>query len=68
MRVPQVVAGDPLSVSQAVSNVFPYVTDVTSTLLDLSQVNQPAEKSGGSRVERFIGRSLSSHCEKRSEK
>ncbi|MFT6433690.1 MAG: arylsulfatase/uncharacterized sulfatase, partial [Candidatus Azotimanducaceae bacterium] len=58
MRVPLIIAGEPLSVSQPVSNAFAYVTDITPTILDLSQVNQPAERFGGRRVEPIIGRSL----------
>ncbi|MGI9294788.1 MAG: arylsulfatase, partial [Pseudomonadales bacterium] len=58
MRVPLIIAGEPLPVKQQQSSAFTYVTDITPTILELSGVGAPAKRYGGRLVEPMIGRSL----------
>lgn len=63
MRVPLIIAGEPIAAKQRISHAFSFVTDITPTILDLTGVQAPQEKYGklrygGREVEAMIGRSL----------
>lgn len=58
MRVPLIIAGDPVPLKQAISPAFAWVTDIAPTILDYAGVPAPATRYGGRRVEPITGRSL----------
>ena len=58
MRVPLIIAGDPIIAKQGQSNAFTYVTDITPTILELSGVNAPPSFYRGRAIEPMVGRSL----------
>jgi arylsulfatase len=58
MRVPLIIAGEPIANRKRQSNAFTYVTDIAPTILDLSGVKPPARHYGGRLVEPMSGRSL----------
>jgi arylsulfatase/uncharacterized sulfatase len=67
MRVPLIIAGESISPEQSKTNAFSFVTDLTPTILELCQVNQPGERYGGRLVEPIIGRSLVSILDNKTE-
>ena len=67
MRVPLIIAGESISSGQSKTNAFSFVTDLTPTILELCQVNQPGERYGGRLVEPIIGRSLVSILDNKTE-
>lgn len=68
MRVPLIIAGESISPEQSKTNAFSFVTDLTPTILELCQVNQPGERYGGRLVEPIIGRSLVSILDNKAER
>jgi len=58
MRVPLIIAGDSIPLKNELSNAFSFVTDITPTILALTQTTKPAERYGGRKVEAIIGRNL----------
>jgi arylsulfatase/uncharacterized sulfatase len=63
MRVPLIIAGQPIAAKQQISHAFSFVTDITPTILELTGVTPPQVKHGklrygGREVEAMIGRSL----------
>ena len=68
MRVPLIIAGESISPQQSKINAFSFVTDLTPTILELCQVNQPGERYGGRLVEPIIGRSLVSILDNKAER
>ena len=68
MRVPLIIAGESISSEQSKTNAFSFVTDLTPTILELCQVNQPGERYGGRLVEPIIGRSLVSILDNKTER
>ncbi|WP_299768904.1 arylsulfatase [uncultured Pseudoteredinibacter sp.] len=58
MRVPLIIAAEAISKSARISNAFTYVTDITPTILDLTDTKAPAQRFGGRPVETISGRSL----------
>lgn len=63
MRVPLIIAGEPLPVTQQQSDAFTYVTDIAPTIMELGGVSVPAQRYGGRLVEPMIGRSLLPLCD-----
>jgi len=58
MRVPLIIAGESISDNARMSNAFTYVTDITPTILALTNTEVPAQRFGGRPVEAIQGRSL----------
>ena len=58
MRVPLIIASEAISKSARITNAFTYVTDITPTILDLTDTKAPAQRFGGRPVETISGRSL----------
>jgi arylsulfatase A-like enzyme len=58
LRVPLIIAGEPLNTARAVSDAFTWVTDITPTILELTGAKRPGARYGGRVVEPMIGRSL----------
>jgi arylsulfatase/uncharacterized sulfatase len=58
MRVPLIIAGDPIPLNQTISPAFAWVTDIAPTILDYAGVPAPANRYGGRQVETITGRSL----------
>ena len=63
MRVPLIIAGQPIAAKRQISHAFSFVTDITPTILELTGVTPPQVKHGklrygGREVEAMIGRSL----------
>ena len=58
MRVPLIIAGEPVALVGPRTSAFAYVTDITPTILDLAGVSVPGSHYGGRPVEPMIGRSL----------
>ena len=58
LRVPLIIAGEPLNAARAVSDAFAWVTDITPTILELTGAKRPGTRYGGRVVEPMIGRSL----------
>ncbi len=63
MRVPLIIAGQPIAAKRHISHAFSFVTDITPTILELTGVTPPQVKHGklrygGREVEAMIGRSL----------
>jgi arylsulfatase A-like enzyme len=58
MRVPLIIAGDSIPLKNELSNAFSFVTDITPTILALTQTTKPAERYGGRKVEAIMGRNL----------
>ena len=58
MRVPMIIAGASLATKGQLNNAFTYVTDITPTILALTDVKPPKQRYGGRRIEPMIGRSL----------
>jgi arylsulfatase/uncharacterized sulfatase len=58
MRVPLIIAGEPIPTTARLTNALAYVTDITPTILDVAGVNPPNGRFGGRPVEKIVGRSL----------
>jgi arylsulfatase len=58
MRVPLIIAGEPVAEKARTTNALIYVTDITPTILELTGVNPPSGRFGGRPVEPIVGRSL----------
>lgn len=58
MRVPLIIAGEPISATQPITSAFSFVTDIAATVLDLADVDAPGGRYGGRPVEAMTGRSL----------
>ena len=58
MRVPLIIAGQPVAIARQHTGAFAYVTDIAPTILDLAGVSPPSTHYGGRQVEPMIGRSL----------
>lgn len=58
LRVPMIIAGEALAIKNQLSNASAYVTDVTPTILALTEVESPSSRYGGRLIEPIIGRSL----------
>jgi arylsulfatase A-like enzyme len=58
MRVPLIIAGERLDAARGLSDSFAWVTDITPTILELTNAKAPGERYGGRVVEPMIGRSL----------
>ncbi|MDG1905735.1 MAG: arylsulfatase [Arenicella sp.] len=58
LRVPLIIAGDPIAANNAHSRAFTFVTDITPTILELSNITRPETRYGGRTIEPIIGKSL----------
>jgi arylsulfatase A-like enzyme len=58
MRVPLIISGKGISEKGKITNAFAYVTDIASTILEISGVNPPRGDYQGRRVEPMVGKSL----------
>jgi arylsulfatase/uncharacterized sulfatase len=58
LRVPLIIAGEPLGPGQSLTAAFAWVTDITPTILSLAGVLPPEERYGGRPVEAMTGRDL----------
>jgi arylsulfatase len=58
MRVPLIIAGKSITDNARLSHAFTYVTDITPTILELTNTQAPAQRFGGRPVETIKGRSL----------
>ena len=68
MRVPLIIAGEPLDAARGLSDAFAWVTDITPTILELTGAKAPGARYGGRLVEPMIGRSLVSLVEGRADR
>jgi arylsulfatase/uncharacterized sulfatase len=68
LRVPLIIAGEPLKTARAVSSAFTWVTDITPTILELTGGEAPGARCAGRAVEPMIGRSLVPLIEGRAER
>ncbi|MAZ86953.1 MAG: arylsulfatase [Cellvibrionaceae bacterium] len=58
MRVPLIIAGKAITENARLSHAFSYVTDITPTILELTNTQWPDQRFGGRPVEPISGRSL----------
>ncbi len=58
MRVPLIISGKGITEKGKITNAFTYVTDIASTILEISGVNPPRGSYQGRKVEPIIGKSL----------
>ncbi|MDG1813224.1 MAG: arylsulfatase [Porticoccaceae bacterium] len=62
LRVPMIIAGEPMAIKNQFSRASAYVTDITPTILALTGVEHPQTTNGaryaGRKIEPMIGRSL----------
>jgi arylsulfatase/uncharacterized sulfatase len=58
MRVPMIIAGAGIETKNQLSNAFTFVTDITPTILALTDVEPAPARYGGRLVEPIIGQSL----------
>jgi len=62
LRVPMIIAGEPVAIKNQLSNASAYVTDITPTILALAGTQHPHAHNkgwyGGRKIEPMIGRSL----------
>ena len=58
MRVPLIIAGEPLPQTNELNRAFTWATDITPTILSMAGVAQPGERYAGRPVLPMIGRSL----------
>ena len=56
--MPLIIAGDPIAANNAHSRAFTFVTDITPTILELSNITRPETRYGGRTIEPIIGKSL----------
>ncbi len=58
MRVPLIVAGEPLDVEPQMSSAFTWATDITPTILSMAGVPLPRDRYGGRPIEQPTGKNL----------
>lgn len=58
MRVPLIIAGEPIVASASLTSAFSYVTDIAPTILALTGVDAPRQRYAGRQVEPIVGRNL----------
>jgi arylsulfatase/uncharacterized sulfatase len=58
LRVPLIIAGEPLPSARPITNAFTWVTDIAPTILELTGTKAPGKRYGGRVVEPMIGHSL----------
>jgi arylsulfatase/uncharacterized sulfatase len=58
MRVPLIIAGEPVNPARPIANAFTWVTDIAPTILELTNATAPGKRYGGRVVEPMIGHSL----------
>lgn len=58
MRVPLIIAGKSITENTGLSNAFTYVTDITPTILELTNTQATSRRFGGRPIEAISGRSL----------
>ena len=58
MRVPLIIAGEPVGPQLRMTRAFAWATDITPTILSLTGVSQPAERYAGRPVQPITGRDL----------
>lgn len=58
MRVPMIISGAGIEVKNQLSNAFAFVTDITPTILALTDVEPAPARYGGRSIEPIVGRSL----------
>jgi len=58
LRVPLIIAGEPIVASASLTSAFSYVTDIAPTILALTGVDAPQKYYAGRSVEPIIGRNL----------
>ena len=58
MRVPLIIAGKSIPQQPQLLNAFAYVTDIPATILEIANVDPPANRYGGRPIESMTGRSL----------
>jgi arylsulfatase/uncharacterized sulfatase len=58
MRVPLIIAGNPVRAAQSMTAAFAWATDITPTILSLAGVVAPDGRYGGRPVEPISGRNL----------
>jgi len=58
MRVPLIIAGNPVRPAQSMTAAFAWATDITPTILSLADVVAPDGRYGGRPVEHISGRDL----------
>jgi arylsulfatase/uncharacterized sulfatase len=58
MRVPLIIAGEPLPQTGELNRAFTWATDITPTILSMAGVAQPGERYAGRPVLPMIGRDL----------
>ncbi len=59
LRVPLIIAGDPLVNTKALTHAFAWATDITPTLLSIAGVAKPGPRYGGRPILPMSGRDLS---------
>lgn len=55
LRVPLIISGSPLNQKNGHSKAFTFETDITPTILDITDVPKPGRRYGGRTVEPMIG-------------
>ena len=58
LRVPLIIAGQPITVKGELTHALSHVTDITPTILSLAGVKAPDGRFGGRPVEAIVGRDL----------
>jgi len=58
MRVPLIIAGEPLRAQRDLTHAFTYVTDIAPTILGLTGVKAPEKRYGGRPIAAISGRNL----------
>ena len=58
IRVPLIIAGKPIESQQSLTPAFAWATDITPTILSLTEVSQPSARYTGRPVQPIIGRDL----------
>ena len=58
MRVPLIIAGEPLKAQRDLTSALTYVTDIAPTILGLTGVDAPGKRYGGRPVAEISGRNL----------
>ncbi|MGI9295500.1 MAG: arylsulfatase [Pseudomonadales bacterium] len=59
LRVPLIIAGDPLAILPQLTHAFAWATDITPTILSIAGVERPGPRYGGRPVLPMSGRDLS---------
>jgi len=58
LRVPMIIAGNPVEHKGTTSNAFTFVTDIAPTILEISGVSPSLKTYQGRRIEPIVGKSL----------